>query len=302
MGVIEISILGAVVTLAALGAVVQMLLKASRRAIEAEEALCEADMEITFKVEGKAVKVNIDDLLAKMAPDTSDANQQATTEIERGRIAFNLPEQMKQFRQERIEVRLTRDDRLPAEEFVRAMRGSGQPSIEDISLIERMRVVLAGDPAAFEILNRSETDQLVQETQYTQWQWDVTPLRAGRQKLELRATCRFRLGADTEFLDLPTYEREIRIQVAPLAAAGRFGARNWQWLAATAAIPLVVWLAQLGGLNDSVRPYLDGLFKTNEATEPAETQPSASKPVPVPSAPSEDRGSELRSRASRAFQ
>jgi hypothetical protein len=205
---------------------------------------------------------------------------------------------MKQFQTERIEARLTRYAKLSLDEFVARMRGTGRPTVEEIILIDRMRVTLVGDTKAFEIFERSERDQLVLKTGLSQWQWDVTPLRAGRQKLELRVTCRFKLGSDTEFLDLPTYEREINIRVAPLAVAGRFGARNWQWLAGTAAIPLLIWFTGVAGVDDKVRPWIDGLFKADADIKPAEAQPRA----PEPNSNSELLNSQLQARASRAFE
>jgi hypothetical protein len=226
----------------------------------------------------------------------SDGEVFAGTET--GRIAFNPPDQMKQFRTERIEARLTRYAKLSLDEFVARMRGTGKPTVEEIILIDRMRATLVGDTKAFEIFERSERDQLVLKTGLSQWQWDVTPLRAGRQKLELRVTCRFKLGSDTEFLDLPTYEREINIRVAPLAVAGRFGARNWQWLAGTAAIPLLIWFTGVAGVDDKVRPWIDGLFKADADIKPAEAQPRA----PEPNSNSELLNSQLQARASRAFE
>jgi hypothetical protein len=54
---------------------------------------------------------------------------------------------------------------------------------------------------------------------------------------------RVKVEGEEEVVDLPTYEREIRVAVAPMRAAGRFFDKNWKWVGTSIVIPLVAHVA-----------------------------------------------------------
>ena len=54
---------------------------------------------------------------------------------------------------------------------------------------------------------------------------------------------RVKVEGKEEVVDLPSYESEVKVAVAPVRAVGGFCAKNWQWIAGTVAIPLVAWMA-----------------------------------------------------------
>jgi hypothetical protein len=54
---------------------------------------------------------------------------------------------------------------------------------------------------------------------------------------------RLKIEGKEEIVDLPSYEREVRVGAAPLHTAGQFCGKNWQWIAGTIAIPAVGLLA-----------------------------------------------------------
>jgi hypothetical protein len=51
-----------------------------------------------------------------------------------------------------------------------------------------MKVTLTGDGNAFLIQRIGDEEQVVAGKQYAQWEWHVTPLESGNQKLTLTAT------------------------------------------------------------------------------------------------------------------
>ena len=171
--------------------------------------------------------------------------QQALAQIARpGRFMFNPPESMVMGRPVRVEVRLTRSTDLDVE-LIAGLRGTGTPTVEDIAKTsEFMGVELRG--SAFNIQSYSPKDQVVSDGSVTTWEFDVTPLRRGRQPLMLCINMRIQLDAGSdERQSYPVLEREIDVQVNAMAIAQIIG-RNWQWFVATfiaLAAAIAAWAA-----------------------------------------------------------
>ncbi len=121
-----------------------------------------------------------------------------------------------------------------------------------------MRVRLLGDDFAIKAL--SHEDQLVRETGFAQWDFDVVPLRRGRRVLRLLVTLRLKRESTQELCDLPALEREIVVQVAPVYAVILFTRTHWKWLGASVAIPLIAWLASGADLTSRIEPYFARFF------------------------------------------
>lgn len=154
-----------------------------------------------------------------------------------GRILFNPPADMKMGRTERVEVRVAQDQ---ATDLTEGLRGRGAPEIEPIKVSTFMKARLTGD--SFEITPLNEAEQLVAGDTFTEWAWDVTPLRGGDQKLNLIVTVRLQLpSVGEETRDYPVIDRAIHVQVDPVFSAKRFVGANWQWLISVLAIPIAGW-------------------------------------------------------------
>ena len=155
-----------------------------------------------------------------------------------GRILFNPPADMKVGRTERIEVRIAQDE---ATNLTEGLKGRGAPDIEPIKVSTFMKARLVGDSFAITPIN--EAEQLVAGDTFTEWAWDVTPLRGGDQKLNLIVTVRLQLpSVGEETRDYPVIDRSVHVQVDPVFAARRFVDDNWQWLISVLAIPIAGWV------------------------------------------------------------
>ncbi len=168
-----------------------------------------------------------------------------------GTILWNPPDRMKVGRREMIEVRLA--DATVVEAALReGLRGRGTPNVDKLEIAPLMRVALVGDAENFSIQELSTKDQHVQPGQVARWDFGVTPQRAGIRLLRLLASMRVKVEGKDEVVDLPSYEREVRVAVAPVRAAGRFLGNNWKWVAGTVAIPVAIWAAKGLKLNEAI--------------------------------------------------
>jgi hypothetical protein len=121
-----------------------------------------------------------------------------------------------------------------------------------------MRVTLTADPKDFTVQSLSNQDQFVRAGSIARWDFDVTPLRGGLRRLRLLASMRVKVEGKDEIVDLPSYESEIRVAVAPVRAVGQFCATNWKWIAGTVAFPILVWAAKGTGVGSKLLKDLGG--------------------------------------------
>ena len=166
-----------------------------------------------------------------------------------GSILWNPPSQMRMGNSERIEVRLG-DTEQAIEALCEGLRGRSAPRIDRLEIAPLMRGALTADPRDFSVQALSTQDQFVRQGTVARWDFNVTALRAGLRRLRVLASMRIKVEGKDEVVDLPSYESEVRVSVAPVHAVGHFCAENWKWIAGTVAIPLLVWAARGAGLND----------------------------------------------------
>jgi hypothetical protein len=152
-------------------------------------------------------------------------------QVKPGRLLFNPPDAMQLGRTARVEVRLTRTVLMDAE-LVEGLRGLGVPYVEDIPTSPLMAVALKGD--GFKISAYSDEEQLVTRNQITTWEFDITALKRGQQRLVISVSLRIPLpGQAAEHKSVPVREATIEVQVGA-AAAMEFVTANWQWFVGTA--------------------------------------------------------------------
>jgi hypothetical protein len=161
---------------------------------------------------------------AMMAPPpdapAAPVNTLSPPEPEFGNILFNPPTQMTRDKTERIEVRISRDA-MDASGLV----GSGAVIEDTVRVSDRMSVSLYGDK--FKVVAISDELQLVEQTGYTEWSFDVTPLAAGKnQQLTLKVSIHLASGLKNKLV----YSEPITIDVDPKSATLKWLADNWKLL------------------------------------------------------------------------
>ena len=82
--------------------------------------------------------------------------------------------------------------------------------------------------------------------------------RRGDIEFDLLASMRIRIEEEEEVVDLPSYETEVKVVVAPAHTVGLFCRKNRQWIAGAVAIPIVVWATSNTGLGSGVLNHLRG--------------------------------------------
>lgn len=199
---------------------------------------------------------------------SEDLIRKALASLWTGHISFNVPAQMKQGRQERIEVRITRD---LSEALTQGLRGRGKPQIETVRVGTFMSARLAGETFEISPLN-SEEGQVVPAQGFAQWSWNVRPTESGTHTLQLIVTVRMKIGGvGEEPLDSPVIDKEIRVSIAPVYAARKFAREHKRAITAVSVV-----LLGSPVISEVVKHYIDA---PPPATDPiAQTDVTAIPP------------------------
>jgi hypothetical protein len=156
-----------------------------------------------------------------------------------GRVLFDPPAAMKQGKKERVTVRISKN---ALEDLKKDIPPDRNTTIDELDVLPFMTVKLSGGDA-FEVdsLEKKE-DQFVGADRFTDWNYEITPLKSGEQELDLSVGTRIKLpmgGEEVRFY--PLYERKVRVTVSLWYSTTHFFGDHWEWIAGTVLIPLLVW-------------------------------------------------------------
>jgi len=154
-----------------------------------------------------------------------------------GRILFNPPDTMRVGKKQRIETRVSRDADA---DLTKSLKGRGLPQIEELKISELMTVRLSGDD--FDIVSLNEEKQIIEQIEYTEWAWDVTPQKSGKKTMHLHVTLSIILPFGEERKDHPVLDREITVQVNPVYSVKVFIIAYWKWIVTALILPLIGWV------------------------------------------------------------
>ena len=167
-------------------------------------------------------------------PDFDSAIQAFLDSLPKGRIAFNPPPVMQLGTKEIVEVRITRH---LDEDLTSGLEGRGRPQIKDIKVSGTMKAQLISDENEFDILPLfKEEEQLIADLgdrRYTEWSWEVTPLKTGNRALYLLISLIIKFNGRQERKDWPVMKEEILVEVTALNWIKAFYNKYWQWIIGT---------------------------------------------------------------------
>jgi peptidoglycan-associated lipoprotein len=141
-------------------------------------------------------------------------------------IIFNPSREMKAGVSQRVGVRISK---TLIEDLDTSLKKKRIPKIDKIDLGEPMKIDLTGNN--FNITPISQEEQTTAQHEFTDWGWDVTPLKTGTQSLLLSATVRTDspdLG--TESKNYPLYIKAVKVKFNPAYSTINFIKSYWLWI------------------------------------------------------------------------
>lgn len=168
-----------------------------------------------------------------------------------GQIVYNIPDTMIVRETYTVWVRISQDKKTT----VILSNATGVVKRTTIPTSKAMEVSLIdkspADNKMFDIKSTNSNQQLVEEEDntFTEWRWDVTPLRAGKSSLKLVVSI-MKDGLPKEVI----YEDKVLV-VANVSNQTLFFIKSyWQYLISTFALPFFIWLYKRKQSNKQTQP------------------------------------------------
>jgi len=174
-------------------------------------------------------------LINHVVPDTPLAKA-----IQEGYVGFNVPGEMKQGEEQRITIRIATGS---PDKLGKDLAGEPAFKRDSLTVAPYMTVKLkAKDSEAFEITAQSPEDQFVGSDTFTEWRFDVKPLKSGLQELDLMVGVRIKDAGSQEIRFEPSYDRKLNVKIDAVWVFARFVSKNWKWIIGTLLLPIVGYL------------------------------------------------------------
>jgi len=162
----------------------------------------------------------------------------STSNIVGGRVVYEIPEQMKVRNTYQVLLRISKSKKT-----ISVYEGlTGMVKTSEIPVTQTMEVKLIDpspdDDKYFKIVSDNEAVQLVDSGEtYTQWTWNVTPIRVGNSNLKIVVSI-IRDGnrKDVVYQDTVEVQKDIKTQVI------FFIKSFWQWITGTLLLPFFGFL------------------------------------------------------------
>lgn len=154
-------------------------------------------------------------------------------------IIFNPTREMKAGVSQRVGVRISK---TIMEDLYTGLRKMRIPELDKIELGELMKIHLAGNN--FYIKPISHEEQTAAQQEFTEWDWDVTPLKTGTQSLLLSATVNIDSpDSGNESKDYPLYVKAVTVKFNLVYSTINFIKSYWLWIIGIFIISGIIGLA-----------------------------------------------------------
>ena len=179
-----------------------------------------------------------------------------------GNILYNPPSEMTLNVTETVEVRISKDE-VSSE----GLSGSGAVQTQEIPISQTMSVRLCcgdsqkGDP--FDIHSASAEEQIVDdalldEGEFTEWVFQVTPRKSGKQQLKLLVSAHYTFPGSRVVKKDKVLNKDITIDVDNAVEAQNWLSKHWHWLGLLLVIPLAALLVNHRNKSEKRHPRLSG--------------------------------------------
>jgi len=167
----------------------------------------------------------------------------STKDTTKGWIAYSVPKEMQVSKYYSIKVRISKKTSnqnkatliIGDDYSINNINLPSTVSIEDIKVSGEMTAELISEPDAFKINLLSTPTQNIDNESYTEWEWNITPLKSGNNSLKLI------IKVKEINKDIVVFNRNISVKSnVPVVVKGFFE-KYWQWIISTFIIPIFLF-------------------------------------------------------------
>lgn len=169
----------------------------------------------------------------------------------KGLIAYSVPDEMTVGENYNVKIRITKDstqkkmlvigdNKIPINDTT----VQSTITIESIRVSSIMSASLTTDSEEnFKIASKSTETQNIEQLGYTEWEWNVMPLKSGEHELKLIIKVRITSeDGEKSFKDIVVFEKNVFAKKNISYSIKNLFNKYWQWSLSTLIIPFIVWL------------------------------------------------------------
>jgi hypothetical protein len=168
----------------------------------------------------------------------------------KGTIAYSVPKEMQVGKSYQIKLRITKEKGKEVNKTL--VIGEREISIADPSIdsrvtIENIRVErtmtaqLLSEDDAFKVTPLNTDKQVIEDGEYTEWGWVISPLKSGKTYLKLIIKIKIEADGEINYKDIVVFDKNIEVKANVSLGVKSWFSEYWQWLMTTIIIPLVVF-------------------------------------------------------------
>lgn len=165
-----------------------------------------------------------------------------------GLIAYKVPMNMTVGNSYLVKIRITKennktmlvvgDRKIPIADDV----DNSVVEVEDINVSPIMSANLIVSKNSFRIDTLSTEYQNISKRGYTEWAWNIIPLKGGNNLLKLNVKIRIKEDGESYYKDIVVFDKKLNVKSNIKFSIITWISEYWQWLLVTILIPLIKWL------------------------------------------------------------
>jgi hypothetical protein len=168
-------------------------------------------------------------------------------ELPQGSALFNPPEKMRVGEVKLVEVRVVpmTEEEIEQDDQIRATLTSDLEDVDEVVVIPlRVSTVMSARLTGtdFEIIPLKTEEQIrTSDDLYLSWVWEVTPQKAGEQRLTLFLSVVVNAEGMGDKTHSTTEVRTVEVTSNPIYSVRQFFGTNWEWVATGLLFPALGW-------------------------------------------------------------
>lgn len=183
---------------------------------------------------------------SNVSPISDSISSKSDGGLIKGLIAYSVPKEMTVGYDHTIKVRISKEKDVTKiivgdRGIVIADTNTSSVFVETIRVEPVMSAELMAEKNAFDVDTLSTNIQNIDDYGYTEWAWNVKPLKAGENYLRLIVRVRTNTSQGYFYKDITVFDKNIKVKSNIVFSITRWISEYWQWLITSIISPLIVW-------------------------------------------------------------
>jgi hypothetical protein len=163
-----------------------------------------------------------------------------------GLIAYSVPKIMTVGNSYLIKIRITKEKNktmlVVGDRNIPIADENSNISVESINVSPIMSANLSVSESTFKVDKLSTEYQNITLKGYTEWSWNIIPIKGGDNLLKLSVKIRIKENGESYYKDIVVFDKKVNIKSNIKFNIITWFSENWQWLFVVIFIPIIKWL------------------------------------------------------------